>query len=64
MLGTFGPQTVSVPRARVTGSDGKQAEWRSKTLPAYKRLTVQAKRLIAGAYLAGTGGRPGSEVTH
>ena len=57
LLGTFGPQAVSVPRARVIGSDGKQAEWRSKTLPAYKRLTVQAERLIAGAYLAGTNTR-------
>jgi hypothetical protein len=35
--------TVSVPRARVTGSNGRQAEWRSQTLPAYKRLTVQAE---------------------
>jgi hypothetical protein len=35
--------------------NGRQAEWRSKTLPAYKRLTVQAERLMAGAYLAGTG---------
>src|SRR5258708_14617626 len=49
--------TVSVPRARVTDSDGKQAEWRSKALPAYKRLTVQAERLIVGAYLAGTNTR-------
>jgi putative transposase len=57
LLGTFGPMTVSVPRARVTGSDGRQAEWRSKVLPAYKRLTVQAERLIAGAYLSGTNTR-------
>ncbi len=57
LLGTFGPQTVSVPRARVTGSDGKQTEWRSKALPAYKRLTVRAERLIAGAYLSGTNTR-------
>ena len=57
LLGTFGPMTVSVPRARVTGSNGRQAEWRSQTLPAYKRLTVQAERLIAGAYLAGTNTR-------
>jgi putative transposase len=57
LLGTFGPLTVSVPRARVTGSDGKPAEWRSKALPAYKRLTVQAERLIASAYLAGTNTR-------
>ena len=57
LLGTFGPMTVSVPRARVTDSDGQQAEWRSKALPAYKRLTMQAERLIAGAYLAGTNTR-------
>ena len=35
----------------------RQAEWRSQTLPAYKRLTAQAERLIAGAYLAGTNTR-------
>ncbi|MGH7073458.1 MAG: transposase, partial [Stellaceae bacterium] len=57
LLGTFGPMTVSVPRARVTGGDGKSAEWRSHALPAYRRLTVQAERLIAGAYLAGTNTR-------
>jgi transposase-like protein len=57
LLGTFGPMTVSVPRARVSGSDGKQAEWHSKALPAYKRLTVQAERLIVGAYLSGTNTR-------
>jgi transposase-like protein len=57
LLGTFGPMTVSVPRARVTDSNGRQAEWRSQTLPAYKRLTVQAERLIAGAYLTGRLGR-------
>jgi putative transposase len=57
LLGTFGPMTVSVPRARVTDSNGKQAEWRSKAFPAYKRLTVQAERLIVGAYLAGTNTR-------
>jgi putative transposase len=57
LLGTFGPVNVSVPRARVADSDGKQVEWNSKTLPAYKRLTVQAERLIAGAYLAGVNTR-------
>jgi putative transposase len=57
LLGTFGPMTVSVPRARMAGRAGKQEEWRSKALPAYKRLTVQAERLIAGTYLAGTNTR-------
>lgn len=57
LLGTFGPVRVSVPRARVTTADGKQAEWRSKTLPAYKRVTKQAETLIVGSYLAGTNTR-------
>ena len=57
VLGTFGPVAVSVPRARVVGADGQAGEWRSKTLPAYKRLTRRAEALIAGAYLAGTNTR-------
>ena len=57
LLGTFGPVSVSVPRARVAGADGQQGEWRSKSLPAYQRLTRQAEALITGAYLAGTNTR-------
>jgi transposase-like protein len=57
LLGSFGPVSVSVPRARVADADGRQGEWRSKALPAYKRLTRRAEALIAGAYLAGTNTR-------
>jgi transposase-like protein len=57
LLGTFGPVSVSVPRALLAGGDGKPKEWHSKTLPAYKRLTQRAETLIAGAYLAGTNTR-------
>jgi putative transposase len=57
LLGTFGPVSVAVPRARLVGSDGKAVEWHSKTLPAYKRLTKRAETLIAGAYLAGANTR-------
>ena len=57
LLGSFGPLTVSVPRARLCDAEGRQGEWRSKALPAYKRLTKQAEALIAGAYLAGTNTR-------
>ncbi len=57
LLGTFGPVTVSVPRARLSGAGGGQEEWHSKMLPAYKRLTGRAERLIAGVYLAGTNTR-------
>ena len=57
ILGTFGPATVSVPRARLVEADGTTREWRNRTLPAYKRLTRQAEALIAGTYLAGTNTR-------
>jgi putative transposase len=57
LVGTFGPVSVSVPRARVQAATGAQEEWRSQVLPAYKRLTRQAEALIAGAYLAGTNTR-------
>ncbi len=57
LLGTFGAVKVTVPRARLVAADGQQTEWRSKTLPAYQRRTVQAERLIAGSYLAGTNTR-------
>jgi putative transposase len=57
ILGTFGPTTVSVPRARLVEADGTTREWRNRTLPAYKRLTRQAEALIAGSYLAGTNTR-------
>ena len=57
LLGTFGPVTIAVPRARLIAADGGTWEWRNRTLPAYQRLTRQAEALIAGAYLAGTNTR-------
>lgn len=57
LIGTFGPVTVSVPRARLVAADAKTLEWRNQTLPAYKRLTKRAEMLIASAYLAGTNTR-------
>jgi transposase-like protein len=56
-MGTFGPVTVRVPRARLETSDGKTAEWKNATIPAYQRRTKQADALIAGAYLAGANTR-------
>jgi hypothetical protein len=38
-------------------TDGKTAEWKNKTIPAYQRRTKKADALIAGAYLAGTNTR-------
>ena len=57
LVGTFGPVTLSVPRARLAGTDGETSEWRSRTIPAYKRLTKRAEALIAAAYLSGTNTR-------
>ena len=57
LLGTFGSVTVRVPRARLATSEGKTAEWRNATVPAYQRRTRRADALIAGAYLSGTNTR-------
>ena len=57
LVGTFGTETVSVPRARIEGEDGKTTKWRSKALPRYQRLTKKAEALIAAVYLAGTNTR-------
>ena len=35
LIGTFGTETVSVPRARIEDEAGKVTEWRSKALPRY-----------------------------
>ena len=35
LIGTFGTETVSVPRARIEDEAGKITEWRSKALPRY-----------------------------
>ena len=57
LLGSFGPTTICVPRARLTRPDGTTAEWRSATLPRYARMTRQVEALIAASYLAGTNTR-------
>lgn len=57
MIGTFGAETVSVPRARAVNEAGKATEWRKKALPRYQRLTRKAEALIASVYLAGTNTR-------
>lgn len=57
LTGTFGTETVSVPRARIADEEGKTTEWRSKALPRYQRLTKKAEALIASVYLAGTNTR-------
>jgi hypothetical protein len=39
IIGTFGAETVQVPRVRILDGDGQSSEWRSKALPRYQRLT-------------------------
>jgi putative transposase len=56
-MGTFGRVEIKIPRARLTGADGKTSEWKSKTPPAYQRRAQAADALIAGAYLVGTNTR-------
>ena len=57
LTGTFGTETVQVPRARIEDEAGKVTEWRSKALPRYQRLTRKAEALIAAVYLSGTNTR-------
>jgi putative transposase len=57
LTGSFGSVRLRVPRARLDSADGKTAEWKNATIPAYQRRTRQADALIAGAYLAGTNTR-------
>jgi transposase-like protein len=57
LLGSFGPVTIRVPRARLNGTDGTQQEWHSAVLPRYARMTKQVEALIAGTYLSGANTR-------
>jgi putative transposase len=57
VIGTFGAETVKVPRARLVDEGGQASEWRSEALRRYQRLTKKAEALIASVYLAGTNTR-------
>jgi hypothetical protein len=56
LMGTFRAVTARVPRGRLETPDGKTAEWKNTTIPAYPRRTKRSDALIAGAYFAGTCG--------
>jgi transposase-like protein len=57
VIGTFGAETVKVPRARLVDDAGQASEWRSEVLRRYQRLTKKAEALIGSVYLAGTNTR-------
>ena len=42
IMGTFGAETVRIPRARMLDDAGQAREWRSKALRRYQRLTKKA----------------------
>ncbi len=47
LVGPFGAVTVSLPRARLFDEGGREKEWKSQTIEAYKRLTKRAEAIIA-----------------
>ena len=57
LMGTFGRIEIGMPRARLSGPDGKTTEWNSTVLRAYQRRTLAADALIASTYLSGTNTR-------
>lgn len=64
LTGSFGTETVRVPRARIEDETGKATEWRSKALPRYQRLTRKAEALIAAVCLSGTDTRRVKRALH
>ena len=52
-----GPQTLTVPRARVRDGHGTTREFRSELLPRYQRRTRDVDEAILNVYLAGANSR-------
>ena len=50
---SLGPTPLSVPRARLEGSDGGWQEWNSTVLPRYQRRTRRVDEAVLGVYLTG-----------
>ena len=46
LTGTFGTETVRVPRARITDEAGTVTEWRSKALPPRSRIDMPTAEAI------------------
>jgi putative transposase len=54
---SLGPTTIAMPRARLSGEDGRRREWRSAIIPRYQRRTERVDEAILGVYLSGTNTR-------
>jgi putative transposase len=53
----YGPQDLTIPRARVRREDGTTEEFQSEVVPRYARRTKKVDEAILGAYLAGANTR-------
>ena len=52
-----GTRTVTVPRGRITGTNGATMEFHSQVLPRYARRTREIDEAILGCYLGGINSR-------
>lgn len=53
----LGKTVCLVPRGRLFGPGGKEAEWTSRLLPRYQRRARAVDAALLGAYLTGSSGR-------
>jgi transposase-like protein len=54
---SLGKTTITLPRARLTGADGKESEWHSRIIPRYQRRTERVDGALLGSYLSGINSR-------
>lgn len=57
ILTECGPRELEIPRARVTGEDGRAHEWHSVLLPRYQRRTQRVEEALLGCYFSGANTR-------
>jgi putative transposase len=50
---SLGKTTITLPRARLNGSDGAESEWHSRIIPRYQRRTERVDAALLGTYLSG-----------
>jgi putative transposase len=50
---SLGRTTIMLPRARLKGGEGVEAEWHSRIIPRYQRRTERVDGALLGAYLSG-----------
>ena len=54
---SLGQTTIKLPRARLSGADGAESEWHSRTIPRYQRRTERVDGALLGTYLSGINSR-------